>query len=50
MELLMLRLSLHNKVHFTHFLIIVIKQVFEAMRQEFFCNYIFVYCTDYIFP
>lgn len=36
MELLMLRLSLHNKVHFTHFLAIVIKQVFEAMRQEFF--------------
>lgn len=52
MELLMLRLSLHNKVHFTHFLaiVIVIKQVFEAMRQEFFRNYIFVYCTDYIFP
>lgn len=46
----MLRLSLHNKVHFTLFLAIVIEQVFEAMRQEFFRNYIFVYCTDYIFP
>lgn len=30
----MLRLSLHNKVHFTHFLIIVIEQVFCAKSSS----------------